>query len=245
MERKNFLKTGVTALGLAFVVPLVKSCSKSDLLTGDTSGNATDSTSTSSGDCVVSPTETAGPFPTRSPSGLVRSNIVSDRPGVPLIINITVDNHNNNCSPLEGVIVDIWHCDAGGNYSEYGGGGMQSTDYTGSSYHFLRGRQTTDSKGLVSFTSIFPGWYSGRAPHIHVHAYNSAGSTLMITQIAFPKDICDTVYTTAADYKARGKQDTTNDRDNVFADSIAYELATITGSVADGYNLSHIITVNG
>jgi protocatechuate 3,4-dioxygenase beta subunit len=236
MERKHFLRSGITALGLVFVAPLVNSCRKEDVL----SETGTDTT----GSCTVSPTETAGPFPTKSPSSLVASDIVSDRSGVPLTISITVDDKNNSCSPIASVIVDIWHCDAAGNYSEYGGGGMQSTDYTGSNYHFLRGRQTTDSKGTATFTSIFPGWYSGRAPHIHVHAYSSGGTTLMITQIAFPTDICDTVYTTASDYSSRGKQDTSNANDNVFSDSLASELATVTGNISNGYKLSHIITVS-
>jgi protocatechuate 3,4-dioxygenase beta subunit len=62
---------------------------------------------------------------------------------------------------------------------EYGGTGMQSTNYTG--VHFLRGRQTTDSAGVGTFTSIFPGWYSGRATHIHVHVYNASGTSLKVT----------------------------------------------------------------
>ncbi|MEJ7680772.1 MAG: hypothetical protein WKG06_23555 [Segetibacter sp.] len=66
---------------------------------------------------------------------------------------------------------------------------------------------------------------------------------MMITQIAFPTDVCNTVYTTAADYKSRGTQDTTNERDNVFSDSLASELATVTGSISDGYTLTHTITV--
>ncbi|MEJ7680771.1 MAG: hypothetical protein WKG06_23550 [Segetibacter sp.] len=116
--------------------------------------NSTKTSGTStSGSCSVSPTETAGPFPTKTPSSLVTDNIVSDRSGVPLIIKITVNNSNNSCAALAGAIVDIWHCDAAGNYSEYGGGGMQSTNYT--SVHFLRGRQTTDANGLVTFNSIF------------------------------------------------------------------------------------------
>lgn len=236
MERKFFLKSSMSALGLAFVAPLLKSCSKE---------NITDTTSTSgsgSTSCTVSPTETAGPFPTKTPSSLVSSNIVSDRTGVPLTIKITINNTKNSCAGLSGAIVDVWHCDAAGNYSEYGGGGMQSTNYT--SVHFLRGRQTTDANGLVTFTSIFPGWYSGRAPHIHVHVYGSDGTSLMITQIAFPTDVCNTVYTTAAPYKSRGTQDTSNSNDNVFSDSLASELATVAGSVADGYTLTHIITVS-
>lgn len=237
MERKKFLKNGIAALGLSFVTPLVISCSKEDAV----AATGTTGTKTGDGSCTVSPSETAGPFPTKSPSSLVSSNIVSDSPGVPLAIKITVNNSNSNCAALAKAIVDVWHCDAGGNYSEYGGGGMQSTNYT--SVHFLRGRQTTDASGLVTFNSIFPGWYSGRAPHIHVHIYSAGGTSLLTTQIAFPTDVCNTVYTTADAYKSRGTQDTSNNGDNIFADSLASELATVSGNVSDGYTLTHIITV--
>ena len=236
MERKIFLKNSVSALGLAFVAPLLKSCAKEKV------ADTTSASGTDSGSCEVSPTETAGPFPTITPSSLVSSNIVSDRSGVALTIKLTVNNSKSSCAALSGAIVDVWHCDAAGNYSEYGGGGMQSSNYT--SVHFLRGRQTTNSSGLVTFTSIFPGWYSGRAPHIHVHVYSADGTSLLITQIAFPTDVCNTVYTTAADYKSRGTQDTSNSSDNVFSDSLASELATVSGSVSDGYTLTHIITVS-
>lgn len=234
----------MAALGFAAVAPLA-SCKKSDVSsTGSTasSGSGTTSGSTStSGTCTASPVETEGPFPTHTPSSLVTNNITSDRTGVPFTIKITINNKNNSCAALAGAIVDIWHCDKDGNYSEYGGTGMQSTNYT--SVHFLRGRQATDANGLVTFTSIFPGWYSGRAPHIHVHVYNASGTSLMVTQIAFPTDVCDTVYTTATNYYTKGKQDTSNAKDNVFADSLATELATVTGSVSGGYTLTHIVTV--
>jgi protocatechuate 3,4-dioxygenase beta subunit len=171
----------------------------------------------------------------------VTNDIRSDRTGVAFTIKITINNVNNSCAALAGAIVDIWHCDKDGNYSEYGGTGMQATNYT--SVHFLRGRQVTDANGLVTFTSVFPGWYSGRAPHIHVHVYNAGGSSLKVTQIAFPTDVCNTVYTTATNYYTRGKQDTSNASDNVFSDSLASELATVTGSVSAGYTLTHLITV--
>ena len=236
MERKIFLKNSMSALGLIFVSPLIKSCTK------ETVAGTTTDTTTGTDSCVVSPVETAGPFPTKTPSSLVSANIVSDRSGVPLTVKITINNTKSNCAALSGAIVDVWHCDASGNYSEYGGSGMQSTNYT--SVHFLRGRQTTNANGLVTFTTIFPGWYSGRAPHIHVHVYSADGTSLMITQIAFPTDICNTVYTTATDYKSRGTQDTSNTNDNVFSDSLASELATVSGSVSAGYTLTHIITVS-
>jgi protocatechuate 3,4-dioxygenase beta subunit len=238
MERKDFLKNGfLAALGLVAIAPL-GSCKKDDTLTDTSAGSGSGS---SAGDCAVSPTETAGPFPTKSPSSLVTNDIRNDRTGVPFTIKITVNNKNSNCAALAGAIVDIWHCDKDGYYSEYGGAGMQSANFT--SVHFLRGRQVTDANGLVQFTSIFPGWYSGRAPHIHVHIYDASGRSLLVTQIAFPTDVCDTVYTTATQYYTRGKQDTTNARDNVFADSLASELATVTGSVSAGYSLTHLITV--
>ena len=168
--------------------------------------------------------------------------MIGDRTGVAFTVNINIMNINANCAALQGAIVDIWHCDKDGNYSQYGGTTMQQTNYT--TYNFLRGRQTTNSSGLVSFTSIFPGWYTSRATHIHVHIYNSAGTSLLVTQIAFDQTICNTVYAQGA-YKSHGLQDTTNARDNVFGDGVGTELAAFTGSVADGYVLTHTIVVNG
>lgn len=239
MERKDFLKKGfIAALGITAIAPLASSCKKEDT---DTTSTGSGSSGSGSGTCTTSPTETEGPFPTKTPSSLVVNDIRSDRTGVPFTIKITINNKNTSCAALAGAIVDIWHCDKDGNYSEYGGTGMQSTNYT--SVHFLRGRQTTDANGLVQFTSIFPGWYSGRAPHIHVHVYNASGTSLLVTQIAFPTDVCNTVYTTATNYYTKGKQDTANTADNVFSDSLASELATVTGSVSAGYTLTHVITV--
>ncbi len=158
-----------------------------------------------------------------------------------MLINLTIENKNNNCAPLEGVLVDVWHCDKDGNYSEYGGTSMQQTNYT--TVHFLRGRQTTNVKGEVSFISIFPGWYQGRAPHVHVEVLTSSGSSLLVTQIAFPENVSGEVYS-SANYAAHGQADTLNTKDNVFSDSLADELATLTGNITDGYTLSKTITVS-
>jgi len=240
MERKIFLKNSLAALGLGIIAPLANSCKK------DATGTSTTTTTgSSSGDCTVTDSETAGPYPTVTPSSYVRSNIIDGQAGVPLTIKINICNTNNSCAALASAIVDIWHCTASGYYSEYKdgpGGSYPTTDYT--SAHFLRGRQTTDSDGLVTFTSIFPGWYSGRAPHIHVHVYNASGTSLLVTQIAFPTDVCNTVYTTASDYKARGTQDTANTADMVFSDSLDNELATLTGNITDGYTLTHSVYVS-
>lgn len=245
MERKVFLRHSLAALGLGIVAPLA--CRKDSGGSSSGSSSSSDSTSTgsSSSSCTATSSETAGPYPTITPSSYVRSNIVDGQTGVALTIKITVLNINNSCKALSGALVDIWHCTALGYYSEYSdtpGGSYATVDYTSS--HFLRGRQTTDSNGLVTFTSIFPGWYSPRAPHIHAHIYNSSGTSLLITQIAFPTDICNTVYTTVSPYSDRGVQDTANTADMVFSDSLTNELSTITGSVSAGYVLTHTIYVS-
>lgn len=242
MERKLFLKNGLSALGLVAVAPLVSTSCKKNKTTDD-GGTATGG---GSGTCTVAPTETEGPFPTKAPSSYVRSNIVEDRTGVSFTVNITIQNANNSCAALAGAIVDIWHCDKEGNYSEYGGTAMQSTNYT--AVHFLRGRQVADANGLVSFTSIFPGWYTGRATHIHVHIYNTAGTSLKVTQISFPEGSSSAVVlvnTTASGYTKGMSGYTYNASDNVFSDDTAgVELATIAGSVAAGYTLTHKIAVS-
>lgn len=242
MERKHFLKNGLTALGLITVAPLVTACKKTSTTdTGSGSGG------TSTGSCTEAPTETEGPFPTKAPSSYVRTNIKDDRTGVPFTINITITNKNASCAALAGVIVDIWHCDKDGYYSEYGGTTMQTVDFT--AVHFLRGRQVTDANGLVSFTSIFPGWYQSRATHIHVHIYNAAGTSLKVTQIAFPEGSNSAVVavnaSTANGYTKGMTGYTYNASDNVFSDDTAgVQVAAVSGSVAAGYTLTHSIAVS-
>jgi protocatechuate 3,4-dioxygenase beta subunit len=231
MERIQFLKK----LGLAsMIVPILTHC-KSD----DSEDTVTP------GSCTTTNSETAGPFPTKSPSTLDRLDIRADRTGVDLAVEITIQNKNNSCKALENALVDIWHCDKDGNYSEYGGTSMQSIDYT--SVHFLRGRQTTDSDGKVKFTTIFPGWYQGRATHIHVHIYNASGTSLLVTQIAFPEGTNSAVQlvnaATAKGYTKGMTGYTYNASDNVFSDGVTNELSTVSGSVNDGYTLTHTIVV--
>jgi len=220
MDRKEFIKKGLSSVGTIVGISTViaSSCGNDE---------------TSNGACALSPSETAGPFPIKTPSDLVRENITSDRLGIALLMTLTVQNNHNGCVPLPGVFVDVWHCDADGLYSEYGTLTAQS---------FLRGRQTTDANGQVSFISIFPGWYPGRAPHIHVEVLDSINEdSLWITQIAFPKDICDAVYATA---EYNGTADTSNSSDGVFAPNPDRNMAdSVTGNVTDGYTLQKTIVV--
>jgi len=243
MERKQFVRQGVSALGLIMIAPLMNACKKADTAA---SGTTTSGNGTGGSTCTAAPTETAGPFPTITPASYVRSDIREDRTGIPFSLEITIQNVNNSCAALAGAIVDIWHCDKDGYYSEYGGTAMQAVNYT--AVHFLRGRQTTDSNGKVGFQSIFPGWYSGRATHIHVHIYRADGTSLKITQIAFPEGSGSVVATvnaqSAAGYTKGMTGYTYNAADNVFMDDTAgVQVAAVSGSVASGYALTHIIKV--
>lgn len=224
MNRKKFLKNSL--LGLITIPTIMTSCKEQDLVID---ANA----------CAVSPTETAGPFPIKTPADWVRANIVGNRTGIPLMITIKIENTNNDCQPLAGALVDIWHCDAHGNYSEYAG----QLDGSFTNEHFLRGRQTTDANGLVSFISIYPGWYPGRAPHLHLEIKDSTGKSLLITQTAFPEDISKTVYNSNG-YK--GIYDTSNEQDDIFSSGLNRSIAnSVTGNTTDGYTLTEIIKVAG
>ncbi|MEH6656302.1 intradiol ring-cleavage dioxygenase [Leeuwenhoekiella marinoflava] len=243
MDRKEFLK-GIGLMGIAATGAGIFSCSTENEATTSTSSGDASVTPTSS-DCAVTNSETAGPFPTNDPEDLERVDITGDRTGVALAINLVIRDVTNSCAELENAVVDIWHCDASGNYSEYGGSGMQNTNYQ--NYHFLRGRQISDADGLVKFQSIFPGWYTGRSTHIHVHIYNTTGTSLLVTQIAFPEgeDSAVVVVNAASDYGyTKGMSGYTyNANDNVFSDGVGNELATLSGSVSDSYTLDHIINV--
>jgi protocatechuate 3,4-dioxygenase beta subunit len=219
MDRKEFIKKGLSGVGtIVGLATVIGSCANDE--------------DHSDGACSLSPAETAGPFPNKTPADLVRENIVTDRTGVALLMTLTIQDKSNGCAPLAGVSVDVWHCDAGGNYSEYGA--LAAED-------FLRGRQTTDSNGQVSFISIFPGWYPGRAPHIHVEVLHANEDSIRVSQIAFPKNICDAVYATAG---YNGTADTTNTGDGVFANSLDGNMAdSVTGNTVDGYTLLKTIIV--
>lgn len=219
----------MVGLGTIILAPsIISSCKKDDEETGP-----------GAVECMQSPIQDVGPFFIKSPSELVKANIVGDRKGIPLVMNYTILDSSNDCAPLSGVYVDLWQADARGNYSEYSG--QVDGDFTGQ--QFLRGRQMTDGNGRVSFISIYPGWYPGRAPHIHLEILDSNEVSLLTTQTAFPEDISREVYD-APDYK--GVFDTPNASDGVFR--IEADLAhsmpdDISGNLTDGYVLNETIRV--
>jgi protocatechuate 3,4-dioxygenase beta subunit len=200
-----------------------------DTPTGPTT---TVSTVTSSTSCVVTPTETLGPFPNITVP--VRSDVREDRLGIPLTLTITVVNVNAGCAPIVSVAVEIWHCDAAGDYSEYSQPGFDARTRT-----FLRGLQTTDPTGKVTFTTIYPGWYAGRATHIHVDLHLNA-NPVKTSQIAFPEAVNSAVYATGV-YAARGQNPTKNSSDSVFSDGFAAELAEVSGNTSSGYSATFTI----
>jgi protocatechuate 3,4-dioxygenase beta subunit len=180
--------------------------------------------------CAATPSETAGPFP--SLADFFRSDIRDGKDGTLLSLTVKVVNTNAGCAPVPNANVEVWHVDAAGNYSQYGAQASQT---------FLRGIQTTNSDGVVSFTTIFPGWYQGRATHIHIEV-TTGGISRKVTQIAFPESVNNAVYG-SGQYAVRGRNPMTNTSDGIFADSLASELVTPTGDPTVGYTASFQVAV--
>lgn len=149
-----------------------------------------------------------------------------------MTLTIAVVNANNNCAPVTDANVEIWQCDASGNYSQYG---------TETAQTYLRGIQTTNGNGEVTFTTIYPGWYQGRATHIHVEVVRN-GASVKVTQIAFPESTNREVYGSGV-YASRGSNPTSNAADNIFADSLSSELATVSGNTTSGYTAAFRVAI--
>jgi protocatechuate 3,4-dioxygenase beta subunit len=199
-----------------------------------TSPSSTTTTTTTNAACAVTPSETVGPYP--SLTDLFRSDIRDGKGGLPVTLTITVVNSSNNCAPVSNANVEIWQCDADGHYSQY-----TQQGYDGRSQTFLRGIQTTDASGRVTFTTVYPGWYQGRATHIHVEVTIN-GASVKVTQIAFPDSTTAAVYSTGV-YATRGNNPTSNARDGIFADSLSSELATLAGDTTNGYTATFTVAI--
>lgn len=179
-------------------------------------------------------------------TGIVRSDLTSSfgsasgvAEGVPVTVRLKVyDLNGSDITALSGAAVYLWHCNREGEYSLY------SENVADENY--LRGVQETDAEGAVEFTSIFPAAYSGRWPHMHFEVYQSLADAtsytnkLRTSQLALPEEVCNEVYANAEGYEASvaNMQQTSLDRDNVFADGVSLQMATVTGSVDDGYTVS-------
>ncbi len=189
--------------------------------------------------CVVAPELTEGPY--YVDVDLDRSDIRTDTSdgvaveGAPLVLDWVVSQADGSaCMPMEGVIVDVWHCDALGTYS-----GVE-----GDSANFLRGFQRTDSQGKASFTTIYPGWYQGRAVHIHFKIRTDPDAEAgfeFTSQLFFDDDVSRSVYTTGV-YAQKGAQDQPNESDGIFSQSGDMTLLSVTQE-GDGYRATFPIAV--
>jgi protocatechuate 3,4-dioxygenase beta subunit len=199
------------------------------------------------------PEETAGPYPgdgsngvnVLAESGVVRSDITSSfgdasgvADGVPVTVRMRVyDLSGEDVTPLEGAAIYLWHCDAAGDYSMYSEAVAEE--------NYLRGVQVADAQGWVEFTSIFPGCYAGRWPHMHFEVYESEAEAtgysakLRTSQLALPQDVSEDVYADARySGSAANLAAISLDSDNVFSDGYSLQMASATGSVADGYTVT-------
>jgi len=183
----------------------------------------------------LTPEKTIGPYFVEE--GLERSDIRVDpstgvaSAGVPLTLEWTFVDEDDGCSPVTGATVDLWHADAAGRYSDEASEGT-------SGRKFLRGHQVTDAGGRVRFTTIYPGWYSGRTVHMHVRIRipAAAGQAAydFTTQIFFDDALTDAVYT-ASPYSARGARSTRNANDGIYGSDGSTLVMALTGSNAAGY----------
>jgi protocatechuate 3,4-dioxygenase beta subunit len=219
------------AMGAAGAALAAMACGGSPTSPDTTASNTSTTTGSTNAACAVTPSETAGPYP--SLVDLVRSDIRDGKTGTILTLTVKVVNVNAGCAGVANADVEVWHCDSAGNYSEYG---------TQTTQNYLRGIQTTNSNGEVTFTTIYPGWYQGRATHIHLEVKTN-GVSRKITQIAFPESINNTVYR-AGVYASRGSNPTSNLSDGIFADSLSSELVTPSGDPTSGYTASCQVAIS-
>jgi protocatechuate 3,4-dioxygenase beta subunit len=223
----------------------------SEELTGNENGDGR-----AGGSCARINEETAGPYPAEGSNGpnvlnvagVVRQDIRSSfgglsgtADGVPLTIALTIVSATT-CAPLANAAVYLWHCDRPGRYSLYSAGATNQ--------NYLRGVQAADANGRLSFTSIFPGCYAGRWPHIHFEVFRSlaaatnVGNKIATSQLAIPKAECDLVYaTTGYDASRTNLNGVSLASDMVFSDGSSRQLASMSGSVAGGFTASLTVAV--
>ena len=228
MERDRTMESAVGRrealyfLGSVMAVGFLSACGSHDDAS-PTSSSPTTSTSGATGStnaqCVVTPALTEGPY--FVDERLNRSDLRSDpatgevKAGVLLTLGIALSQISaaGACSPLAGALVDLWHCDALGVYSD-----VQDMGFNTRGQRFLRGYQITDASGLARFTTIYPGWYSGRAVHVHVKARTAPGSSSGLeftSQMFFDEALTDVVHAQAP-YNGKGRRNTTLTTDGIY-----------------------------
>jgi protocatechuate 3,4-dioxygenase beta subunit len=152
--------------------------------------------------CVLSPELTEGPY--WIDESLTRRDVTEDVQGVPLVLRLTVV-HASSCRSIKGADVEIWHAAPDGEYSGFDGS---------SATRYLRGHQRSDAAGRVRFDTVFPGWYRGRTPHIHLKVH-VGGEEVHTGQLFMTERVARAVYRTRH-YASRGQADTSHARDMIY-----------------------------
>lgn len=224
-----------------------------------TSAGTTTSTSSTSAPATLTEmnTETAGPYPgdgSNGPdvleiSGVERSDIRGSidggatAAGVPMTLRMNLIDMAGGNVPMVGAAVYVWHCDGQGRYSMY--------DEALSGETYLRGVQISDDAGQVTFTSIIPGCYQGRWPHIHFEVFpdrnsiTEAGNNILTSQIALPEETCAATYS-GADYEGSTANlaGITLDSDNVFNDGWQQQMPAVSGDQTVGFQVTIDIPID-
>ena len=255
--RTLLTRRGVLSLmGVGAGSMALAACGAGDSGAASTAGSSTSTGATSSATGEI-PEETNGPYPadgTRDlnileQSGIERQDLRSNLDGsatvegVALTMAFVVTDMAGG-KPFEGAAVYVWHCDAQGRYSMYTQGVEDQT--------WLRGVQVADSDGKVSFTTIVPGCYSGRWPHLHFEVYPDIASAtdvanvIATSQVAFPADMLGPIYE-RGEYDGSARNLTavgSVEQDGIFADSVDLEMPTISGSIDAGYTATLAVNVD-
>ena len=254
-------RLALVALGSIGLAPFAGCGGGSDSDSSAATDTRTSTSGTASGTCSEVPQETAGPYPADGTSasnrnynvlalsGIVRSDIRysigSSTPvaGVPLTITIVLTNTRASCAPLAGYAIYLWHCTQAGDYSVYTEGSIAA--------NYLRGVQATDASGSVSFTTIVPGCYAGRMPHMHLEVYPSlaaataASNVLKTTQLAFPTSTMSAIYYANSGYgnSVRNLASMSFQTDNVFSDGYELEMTSMQANASGGYTAAITIAI--
>jgi protocatechuate 3,4-dioxygenase beta subunit len=188
--------------------------------------------------CIVRPALTEGPY--FVDENLQRADIRSDpasgtvKEGLPLALTFAVSKiTGGSCTAFDGALVDVWHCDALGVYSD-----VQDPGFNTAGQKWLRGNLVTDANGRAAFTTIYPGWYQGRAVHIHfkIRTDAAASSGLEFTsQLFFDDTVSDQVFARAPYSQKSGQRGVRNENDGIFGQSGGNLTLQLTGDPASGY----------
>ncbi|WP_079178809.1 intradiol ring-cleavage dioxygenase [Streptomyces humi] len=251
MKRRRVLIGGATIAAAGGLMAAGLASADTTTSEADSDASTTVTSDASAGVCSLTAEVTEGPYSLTG--ALVREDVREDKEGVEVQYTFTVVDEANDCAPLENALVEIWHCDALGEYSGFVGknGHTETDDGT-----FLRGGQLTDADGQVSLISIWPGHYVSRAVHVHMRVHTdvtltddsyTGGSIIHTGQLFFDADINTEVQATSP-YSDNTTKETALADDTIYDDGGASSgLLTLTAlgdSVSDGYKATLTVGVS-